>query len=386
MTKNAYFELYTMKSFFKIRNLFNKNFKFFGVFIKYKFVLKKNELGCKNCVEDYSTCSFFEFFYKMYNRFFFKKDFFKMPVFFLRNILKILETFIKILFRSFGFEDFNNFIRHLSRILVVDSWTEKIKYRLRFFLFSYKESKSHEIAFLKFQEIERQENDEVFLFEIHLEQLRINLDKEGLSFAGTCINRFWSARKMKNFSFVHSKCFWIQLVRFLFFYKDFIFLGKLYYLLANLEKKAISPKILSILIPTILFWFNSKHYEIPGDLEKLTIYIIFQNLDLKFFYLNLINFSNKSVKKKRILLVSYLNCMSSFSLKAIKRISTSVRASIICKKIFFFSKEKTSFCFFQLEKLLELDHRDLENWVFEVNNNNPIKIKIDKLSSLLFII
>jgi len=391
MTKNAYFELYTLKNFFKIGNLFNKNFKNFGVFIKYEFVLKKNELFCKICLENYSICSFFEFFCKMYNRFFsektfFRRDLFKIPVFFLRNILKILETFIKILFRSFGFKDFNNFIRHFSRILFFDSWTEKIKCRLDFFLFSYKESKSYELAFLKFQEIERQESDGEFLFEINLEQLRINLDKEGLSFAGTCINKFWSARKMKNFSFEHSKCFWIQLVRFLFFYKNFIFLGKLYYLLANLEKKAISPENFSIKISTILFWFISEKYVTPDDFEKLTIYIIFQNLDLKSFYLNLINFYNKSVEKRRIFLVNYLNCVTSFSFKAIKRICASVRASIISKKIFFYTKKKTSFCFFQLKKLLDLDHRDLENWFFEVNNNNLIKIKIDKLTSLLFII
>lgn len=391
MTKNSYFELYTLKSFFKIGNLFNKNFKMFGDFTKYEFVLKKNELACKICLENYSLCFFFEIFSKMYNRFFFekiffRKNFFEIPIFFLINILKILETFIKIIFRSFGFNDFNSFIRHFSRILFIDSWTEKIKYRLEFFLFSYKESKSYESAFLNFQENDGQENSDDFLFEINLEQIRSNLDKKSLSFAGTYINNFWSAKKMKKFSFNHSKCFWIQVVRFLFFYKDFIFLGKLYYLLSKLEKQTIGPEKFSILISTLLFWFNSKIEKTPGEFEKLTKYIIFQNLKLKSFYLNLKNFSNKSVEKRRLVLLDYLKYMTRFSFQSIKRICRSVRASIIFTKIFFFGKKKTSFCSYLLKKLLELDHRDLENWVSEFNKNNLAKIKVDKLNSLLFII
>jgi len=69
---------------------------------------------------------------------------------------------------------------------------------------------------------------------------------------------------------------------------------------------------------------------------------------------------------------------------SVKKIFLSLKATVILKKLNFFFKRNSCVSYHHASKIFELDYRDLENWINELNRTNGMKIKIDKINSFIF--
>ena len=146
----------------------------------------------------------------------------------------------------------------------------------------------------------------------------------------------------------------------------------------------LTVRVLDIVL-AMFFLITNSYFTKHCSFKKLINYEIFKNPSLSYLYKKLENFLSNYYMFSKKSIFQYLDKNSwKIPRLSIKKIFLSLKAAVILKKLNFFFKRSTCISYHHASKIFELDYRDLENWINELNRTNVMKIKIDKINSFIF--
>jgi hypothetical protein len=402
MTRNTYHELYILKSFLNKEKkgiqtecAFKKKIKIFEGAIGIEFFLKINNTLIKILIENNFINFFVEFFSKVQimflsNRLSFEKIAFE--IFFSdinksyhSNIENSIEKFITTPIRDFKVKYTHAHLINLANLACILKFPKKLKLKQEFLISSLNESKSFCKSNGILLKTDGLNKTEIFLFEKSIEQIRLFIDRKLLIRVATLINSLWYKIKIENIYSQSLKSFFYELIRYFFFHNNLFTLSKFYYAISMLENKAKGSRVDLDIVLAMFFLITNSYFTKHCSFKKLINYEIFKNPSLSYLYKKLENFLSNYYMFSKKSIFQYLDKNSwKIPRLSIKKIFLSLKAAVILKKLNFFFKRSTCISYHHASKIFELDYRDLENWINELNRTNVMKIKIDKINSFIF--